>query len=30
MGRMAGHTGQEITFEDMLNCEHEMARAWTN
>jgi len=25
MGRMAAHTGQEITFDDMLNCEHEMA-----
>ena len=25
MGRMAAHTGQEITFEDMLNCDHEMA-----
>jgi len=25
MGRMAAHTGQETTFEDMLNCEHEMA-----
>ncbi len=25
MGRMAAHTGQEITFEEMLNCEHEMA-----
>ena len=25
MGRMAAHTGQIITFEDMLNCEHEMA-----
>jgi predicted dehydrogenase len=25
MGRMAAHTGQEITAEDMLNCEHEMA-----
>jgi len=25
MGRMAAHTGQEVTFEDMLNCEHEMA-----
>ncbi len=25
MGRMAGHTGQEVTYEDMLNCEHEMA-----
>ncbi len=25
MGRMAAHTGQEITFQDMLNCEHEFA-----
>jgi predicted dehydrogenase len=25
MGRMAAHTGQIITYEDMLNCEHEMA-----
>ncbi len=25
MGRMAAHTGQEITYEEMLNCEHEMA-----
>jgi len=25
MGRMAAHTGQVITFDDMLNCEHEMA-----
>jgi len=25
MGRMAAHTGQEITFEAMLNCEHEFA-----
>jgi predicted dehydrogenase len=25
MGRMAAHTGQEITFDDMLNCPHEMA-----
>jgi predicted dehydrogenase len=25
MGRMAAHTGQEITFDDMLNCEHEMS-----
>jgi len=25
MGRMAAHTGQEITYDDMLNCEHEMA-----
>jgi predicted dehydrogenase len=25
MGRMAAHTGQEISFEDMLNCPHEMA-----
>jgi predicted dehydrogenase len=25
MGRMAAHTGQEVTFEDMLNHEHEFA-----
>jgi predicted dehydrogenase len=25
MGRMAAHTGQIITYEDMLNCPHEMA-----
>ncbi|MBP7050014.1 MAG: Gfo/Idh/MocA family oxidoreductase [Phycisphaerae bacterium] len=25
MGRMSAHTGQEITFEQMLNCPHEMA-----
>lgn len=25
MGRMAAHTGREITWEDILNCEHEMA-----
>ena len=25
MGRMAAHTGQEITFEEILNCEHEFA-----
>jgi predicted dehydrogenase len=25
MGRMAAHTGQIITYEDMLNCEHEFA-----
>ena len=25
MGRMAAHTGQEITFDDILNCEHEFA-----
>ncbi len=25
MGRMAAHTGQEVTFDDMLNCEHDMA-----
>ena len=25
MGRMAAHTGQIITFEQMLNCPHEMA-----
>ncbi len=25
LGRMAAHTGQEVTFDDMLNCEHEFA-----
>jgi predicted dehydrogenase len=25
MGRMAAHTGQEITYDDMLNCEHRFA-----
>ncbi len=25
MGRMAAHTAQEITFDQMLNCPHEMA-----
>jgi predicted dehydrogenase len=25
MGRMAAHTGQVVTFEEMLNCEHEFA-----
>ena len=25
MGRMAAHTGREITLEEMLQCEHEMA-----
>ncbi|MBP1602493.1 MAG: iolG 2, partial [Acidobacteria bacterium] len=25
MGRMAAHTGREVSFEEMLNCEHEMA-----
>jgi len=25
MGRMAAHTGQEITFDDMMACEHEFA-----
>ncbi|MBS1714570.1 MAG: Gfo/Idh/MocA family oxidoreductase [Armatimonadetes bacterium] len=25
MGRMAAHTGQEITYDAMLNCEHEFA-----
>lgn len=25
MGRMAAHTGQVVTFDDMLNCEHEFA-----
>ena len=25
MGRMAAHTGQIITFDQMMNCEHEFA-----
>jgi hypothetical protein len=25
MGRMSAHTGQEITFDAMLNCPHEFA-----
>ncbi len=25
MGRMAAHTGQMVTYEDILNCEHEFA-----
>jgi hypothetical protein len=25
MGRMAAHTGQEITLDDMLNSDHEYA-----
>lgn len=25
MGRMAAHTGQEITYKQMLDCKHEMA-----
>jgi len=25
MGRMAAHTGQIITYEQMLNCPHEFA-----
>jgi hypothetical protein len=25
MGRMAAHTGQEISYNDMLNCKHEFA-----
>ena len=25
MGRMAAHTGRIITYDEMLNCEHEMA-----
>ncbi len=25
MGRMAAHTGQIVTYEDMLNCDHEFA-----
>lgn len=25
MGRMAAHTGQAVTYDDILNCEHEFA-----
>ncbi len=25
MGRMAAHTGQVITYDEILNCEHEFA-----
>ena len=25
MGRMSAHTGREITYEEILNCDHEMA-----
>ncbi len=25
MGRMASHTGQIVTYDEMLNCEHEFA-----
>jgi hypothetical protein len=25
MGRMAAHTGVEVTYDEMLNCEHEFA-----
>jgi hypothetical protein len=25
MGRMAAHTGQIITYDQMLNCDHEFA-----
>src|ERR1039457_6346774 len=25
MGRMAAHTGQIVTFDEMMNCEHEFA-----
>jgi predicted dehydrogenase len=25
MGRMAAHTGQEVTYEEMLKCDHEFA-----
>jgi hypothetical protein len=25
MGRMAAHTGRIITYDEMLNCDHEMA-----
>jgi len=25
MGRMAAHTGVEVTYDDMLNCDHQFA-----
>jgi hypothetical protein len=25
MGRMAAHTGRTVTYDEMLNCEHEFA-----
>ena len=25
LGRMAAHTGREVTYEEILNCDHEMA-----
>jgi len=25
MGRMSAHTGQVVTYQDMLNCKHEFA-----
>jgi len=25
MGRMAAHTAQEVTYDDVLNCKHEFA-----
>jgi hypothetical protein len=25
MGRMAAHTGRDVTLDEMLNCEHEFA-----
>ena len=25
MGRMAAHTGNTVTYDQMLNCEHEFA-----
>jgi len=30
MGRMAAHTGVRITYDDMLNCEHEFAPGLEN
>ncbi len=30
MGRMAAHTGKEITFDQMLNCEHQFATDLAN
>ena len=25
MGRMAAHTGREVTYDEILNCQHEFA-----
>ena len=30
MGRMSAHTGREITYEEILNCQHELRRTSTS